>query len=54
MGTRENECQISQNYILPVKSQFLSNLTFIFSDFHEKFSLGLLQMIYYIFSPSKM
>ena len=29
-------------------------MTFIFSDFHEKFSLVLLQMIYYIFSPWKM
>ena len=40
--------------ILPAWSQFLWNLTFIFSDFHEKFSLVLLQMIYYIFSPWKM
>ena len=27
------------------------NLTFIFLDFHEKFSLVLLQMIYYMLSP---
>ena len=40
--------------ILPVFSQFLWNLTFIFSDSHEKFSLGLLQMTNYIFSPWKM
>ena len=40
--------------ILPVQSQFLWNLTFIFSDFHEKYSLVLLQMIYYIFSRWKM
>ena len=29
-------------------------MTLIFSDFHEKFSLVLLQMIYYIFTPWKM
>ena len=40
--------------ILAVLSQFLWNLTFIFSDFHGKFSLVLLQMIYYIFSHWKM
>ena len=53
MEARENESQISQNYILHMKflefylhtSQFLWNLTFIFSDFYEKFSLVLLQMI---------
>ena len=54
----ENECQISQNYILHMKFsefdlyfhvQFLWNLTFIFSDSHEKFSLVLLQMTNYIF-----
>ena len=57
MGARENECQISPDYILHIKclefyltyNQFLSNLTFIISDFHEKFFLVLLQMIYYIF-----
>ena len=64
MGVRENECQILQNLlkkflhikifrILPMKSQFLWNLTFIFLDFHEKFSLVLLQMIYYIFALEK-
>ena len=37
--------------ILPVFSQFLWNLTFIFSDSHEKFSLVLLQMTIYIFRP---
>ena len=37
--------------ILPVFSQFLQNLTFIFSVSHEKFSLVLLQMTNYIFSP---
>ena len=36
---------------LPVFSQFLWNLTLIFSDSHEKFSLVLLQMTNYIFSP---
>ena len=40
--------------ILPMFSQFLLNLTFIFSDSHEKFSLVLLQMTNYIFSPCKM
>ena len=35
-------------------SQLLWNLTFIISDFHDKFSLVLLQMIYYILSPWKM
>ena len=35
-------------------SQFLWNLTFIFSDSHEEFSLVLSQMTNYIFSPSKM
>ena len=62
MGARENKCQISQNdmlhmkslRILPVFSQFLWNLTFIFSDSREKFSLVLLQMTNYIFSPWKM
>ena len=39
---------------LPVFSQFLENLAFIFSDSHEKFSLVLLRMTNYIFSPSKM
>ena len=61
MGAEENECQISQNYtlhkifrILPVFSQFLWNLTFIFLDFHEKFPLVLLQTTNYIFSRWKM
>ena len=63
MGAREEECQISQNYILHIKfliifscmfSQFLWNLTFIFLDSHEKFSLLLLQITTYIFSPWKM
>ena len=43
MRVRENKCQISPNdilhnifRILPVFSQFLSNLTFIFSGSHEK------------------
>ena len=40
--------------ILPMFSQFLLNLTFIFSDSHEKFSLVLIQMTNYIFSPCKM
>ena len=40
--------------ILLVFSQFLRNLTFISSDSHEKFSLVLLQMTNYIFSPWKM
>ena len=45
----ENEGQIAQNYILHVK--FLEfylynhNSCEIFSEFHEKFSLVLLQMI---------
>ena len=34
--------------------QFFWNLTFIFSDSPEKFSLMLLQMTNYIFSPWKM
>ena len=51
MGAQENECQISQNDILPMTfsdgilpmfSQFLRNWTFIFSDSQEKFSLVLL------------
>ena len=62
MGGPENKCQISQNDILnmkflefyPLFLQFLWNLTFIFSDSHEKFSLVLLQMTNYIFSPWKM
>ena len=60
MGARENEFQISQNYILHMKfSEFypmlitilVKNVTFIFSDCHEKFSLVLLQMICYILRP---
>ena len=39
--------------ILPVFSQFLWNLTFIFSDSIEKFSLVLLQKTHYIFRPWK-
>ena len=39
--------------ILFVFSQFLWNLTFIFSDSYNKFSLVLLQMTNYIFSPWK-
>ena len=35
----------------PVFSQFLRNLTFIFSDSYEKFSLLLLHMTNYIFRP---
>ena len=63
MGAQQNECQISQNDILPMKfsdgilpmfSQFLRNWTFIFSDSQSKFSLVLLQMTNYICSPSKM
>ena len=37
-----------------VKDVILWNLTFIFSGSHEKFSLVLLQMIYYIFGFWKM
>ena len=60
MGARENECQISQNYILQMKfSEFYlffhnsceTGHVFIFLESHEKFSLVLLQMINYIFSP---
>ena len=40
--------------ILPVFSQFLWNLTFIFADPHNKFSLLLFQMTNYIFSPLKI
>ena len=40
--------------ILPVFSQFLWNLTFIFSASHEKVSLVLLQITNYIYSPWKM
>ena len=39
--------------ILFVFSQFLWNLTFIFSNSYNKFSLVLLQMTNYIFSPWK-
>ena len=54
MGARGNKCQISQNYILhmkfseflPVFSQFLRNLTFIFPDSYETIFWVLLQMIY--------
>ena len=60
MGARENEYQISQNYILHMKfSEFyLCNhnsceIWHTFSDFHEKFSSVLLQMIYYVSSPWK-
>ena len=52
MGALENESQISQKLHLtheifrrlPEFSQFLRNLTFIFSGSHEKLSLVLLQM----------
>ena len=62
MESRENKCQTSQNDILHMKfselylffSQFLWNLTFIFSGYHEKFSLVLLQMTNYIYSTWKM
>ena len=37
--------------VLPVFSQFLWNLTFIFLDSHEKCSLVLLQMTNFIFKP---
>ena len=40
--------------ILPVFSQFLWNLMFIISDYYDKFSLVLLQITNYIFSPWKM
>ena len=58
MGAGEHECQISQNYILhirilPAFSQFLWNLTFIFSDSDEKFSLVLLQKTNYILTRLK-
>ena len=33
------------------KMSFCENLTFIFSGSHEKFSLVLLLMTYFIFSP---
>ena len=57
-----NKSQISQNYldthlifrILPVFSQFLWNLTFIFSESHEKFSVVFFQMTNFIFSPWEM
>ena len=57
-GTKE--CQFSQNYILHTKfSEFYlffhnsceNGHVFIFSESHEEFSLVLLQMINYIFSP---
>ena len=60
MEAQENECQISQNYILHAKfSEFYlffhnsreTGHVFIFLESHEKFSLVLLQMINYIFSP---
>ena len=37
-----------------VQDVILWSLTYIFSGSHKKFSLVLLQMIYYIFSPWKM
>ena len=40
--------------ILSVFSQLLWKLTFIISDSHDKFSLVLLQITNYIFSPWKM
>ena len=62
MGARENKLQklqISQNeilrmMILPVFSQFLWNLKFIFSGFHKELSLALLQMTNYVYSPWKV
>ena len=59
MGAQENKLiqklQISQNeilrmMILPVFSQFLWNLKFIFSGFHKEFSLALLQTGWLIIS----
>ena len=63
MEARENKLQklqISQNEtlrmtILPLFSQFLWNLKFIFSGSHKKlFFLALLQLTDYIYSPSKV
>ena len=62
MGARENECQITQNYILHMNflEFYLYNHNsceiwhFIFPNFDEKFFLVLPQMIYYISSPWKM
>ena len=54
MGARENEYQISQNYILHMKfSEFYlcNHNSCDFSDSHEKFCSVLLQMIYYVSSP---
>ena len=56
MGARENECQISQNYILhmkfleyyPYMITIVVKFDIMFLDFSEKFSLVFLQMIYYI------
>ena len=61
MGARESECQISQNYILHIKFPefncvlfnlrfIFPNLTFIFSDYHEKCFWILLQIANYVFS----
>ena len=52
MGAGENECQISQNYILHKKFSefylcFNSSCEFIFLDSHEKISFMLLQMTKY-------
>ena len=63
MEARENKLQklqISQNEtlrmtILPLFSQFLWNLKFIFSGSPKKlFFLALLQLTDYIYSPSKV
>ena len=62
MGARENKLeklQISLNeilcmMILPVFPQFLWNLKFIFSGFHEKLPLVLLKITNYIYSPWKV
>ena len=56
--TRENECQISQNYILRMKfSEFYpcfhsSCETWLSFDSRKKFCLVLLQITDYIFNPS--
>ena len=59
MGARENKLeklQISLKEVLcmtvlPVLSQFLWNLKFMFLGFHEKLPLVLLQITNYIYSP---
>ena len=70
MGVRENECQISQElwkkkkqqqqkkqvkfWKIDVRDVILWYLTFIFSGSHMKFSLVLLQITNFIFSPWKI